>query len=101
MIRTLQRAFLGEDIPLITRKIIDGSCDPIPKNLRYSDKLRRLVDLLLQKDPKLRPQAARILTLPLSELQMSNFVVETMTMGEKSKTSTKTASSIASTPTTG
>ena len=41
--------------------------------------------MLLQKDPKLRPPAARIPTLPLSELQMSDFVVETMTMGEKIK----------------
>ncbi len=43
----------------------------------------RLVDFLLLKDPKLRPQAARTPTLPLSELQMPNFVVENYDDGEK------------------
>ena len=72
---TLQKAFLGEDTPQIIGKITDGSYEPIPENLPYSDRLRRLVDLLLQKDSKLRPTAARIPTLPPSELKMPNYAV--------------------------
>ena len=39
--------------------------------------------MLLQKDPKLRPQAARIPTLPLSELKMPNYVLKTYDFGEE------------------
>ena len=40
--------------------------------------------MLLQKDPKLRPQAAQIsLMPPLSELQMQNYVVKIYNDGEK------------------
>ncbi len=72
---TLQRAFSGEDTPQIIGKITDGSYELIPENLPFTDRLRMLVNLLLQNDPKLRPQAARILTLPLSELKMPNYDV--------------------------
>ena len=72
---TLQRAFSGEDTPQIIGKITDGSYELIPENLPFTDRLRKLVDLLLQKDPKLRPQAARIPTLPLAELKMPNYAV--------------------------
>ncbi len=72
---TLQRAFPGEDTPQIIGKITDGSYEPIPENLSCSDRLRGLVDLLLQKDPKLRPTADIIPYLPPSELKMPNYVV--------------------------
>jgi hypothetical protein len=39
--------------------------------------------LLLQKDPKIRPKAARIHTLPLSELKMPNYAVLTYDDGEE------------------
>ncbi len=35
--------------------------------------LRKLIELLLKPDPKLRPEAASIPTLPLSVLKMPNF----------------------------
>jgi hypothetical protein len=80
---TLQKAFLGEDTPQIIGKITDGNYEPIPENLPYSDRLKRLVDLLFQKDPKLRPKAARIYKLPLSELKMPNYAVLTYDDGEE------------------
>jgi NIMA (never in mitosis gene a)-related kinase len=80
---TLQKAFLGEDTAQIIGKITDGSYEPIPENLSYSDRLRRFVDLLLQKDPKIRLKAAKIHTLPLSELKMPNYAVLTYDDCEK------------------
>ncbi len=41
-----------------------------------------MIDLLLQKDPKLRPQAAKILILPISELKMSDYVVQNLENGK-------------------
>jgi NIMA (never in mitosis gene a)-related kinase len=67
---TLKVAFPGRNHAEVYVKIDKGNYDPILDNLPYSDKLRKLVDLLLQKDSKLRPQAARIPTMPLSELQI-------------------------------
>jgi serine/threonine protein kinase len=67
---TLKLAFSGRNIGVIFGKVNAGIYDPISADLPYSDGLRKLVDLLLQKDPKLRPQAAQIITMPLSELQM-------------------------------
>jgi hypothetical protein len=79
---TLHLAFTGE-FPQIFGKITNGKYAPIPGNLPYSDGLRRLVELLLQKDPKLRPQAARIPEMLLSELQMPNYVVKNYENGDK------------------
>jgi NIMA (never in mitosis gene a)-related kinase len=56
---TLQLAFPGK-LPQLYVKINDGKYEPIPPNLPYSDNLRELVDLLLQKNPKDRPQAVEI-----------------------------------------
>ena len=68
---TLKLAFPGRNTGVIYGKITAGNYDPISADLRYSDEVRRLVDLLLQKDPRLRPQAAQILLMPpLSELKM-------------------------------
>jgi len=64
-------------------KILAGIYDPIPANLPYSHGLRRLTELLLQKDPKLRPKAATIPEMLLSEPQMPNYVVKNYANGDK------------------
>jgi len=60
-------------------EITASNKDPISADLpSYSDEIRRLVDdLLLQKDPKLKPQEAQIPFMqPLSELKIENYVVK-------------------------
>ena len=46
---TLQLAFPGE-VAQVYGKIMNGKFDPIPAHLPYSDRVRCIVDLLIQKD---------------------------------------------------
>lgn len=47
---TLRKAFTGASLPALVVKILHGKYPPVP--LRYSADLRRLVDCMLKKSPR-------------------------------------------------
>jgi serine/threonine protein kinase len=53
-------------------KIVQDKHDPIPST--YSDEMKNLVTLLLNKNDKERPSALEILKIPFVQLHMRKFV---------------------------
>jgi NIMA (never in mitosis gene a)-related kinase 1/4/5 len=62
---TLKKAFEADNLLGLVFKIVTENTKPIAKELPYSKELRMLIDLLLEKDPKLRPSVAQILQMNL------------------------------------
>jgi serine/threonine protein kinase len=55
----LSPPFLGEDLEAIFLQITEGTSPPLP--VFYSKELHKLIGQMLEKDPKRRPSAERIL----------------------------------------
>jgi len=59
---TLKHAFNAENLLGLVFKIVQDKQDPIPST--YSDDMKNLVSLLLNKNDKERPSALEILKIP-------------------------------------
>ena len=70
---TLKHAFNAENLLGLVYKIVQDKHDPIPST--YSDEIRNLVTLLLNKNDKERPSALEILKIPFVQFHMRKFVV--------------------------
>ena len=71
---TLRKAFEADNLLSLVFKIVTEPLIPIPNQLPYSRELRLLIDMLLEKDPKLRPSIAQILQMNMVKQKMSDFV---------------------------
>ena len=69
---TLQHAFHAENLLGLVYKIVQDKHDPIPSS--YSDEMKNLVALILNKNDKERPSALEILKIPFVQLHMRKFV---------------------------
>ena len=69
---TLQHAFSGENLLGLVFKIVQDKQGPIPDI--YSQEMKDLVNKLLVKDDKQRPQAIDILRMPFVHRHMMQFV---------------------------
>lgn len=69
---TLKHAFNAENLLGLVFKIVKDKVEPIPDI--YSDNLKSLVSLLLNKTENQRPQVIDILRLPFVQGHMQNFV---------------------------
>lgn len=58
-----EKPFKAKSYPALVLKIVESKHEPIPS--QYSSELRRLIDEMLNKDPKLRPTIDDILGSPL------------------------------------
>jgi hypothetical protein len=77
---TLTLPFTASDLPRLVTKILAGSFPPLPS--RISDPVRRLVDLLLSKDPRNRPSVTNVLKSPLLKDRLSRFLTQTLASRE-------------------
>ena len=71
---TLKKAFEADNLLGLVFKIVTEPIKPIQQDLTYSKELRLLIDMLLEKDPKLRPSVAQILQMKLIKTKMREFV---------------------------
>ena len=71
---TLKHPFDANNINALVRKIINGKPAPISKE--YSTKMRGLVDRLLKKNQKLRPNIQKVLDDPLLSSRIGKFMTE-------------------------
>lgn len=71
---TLEKPFKADNLLGLVFKIVSEKHPPIPANLPYSKELRMLIDMLLEKDPKLRPSIAQIIQMNMVKLKMTEFV---------------------------
>ena len=69
---TLEHAFSGENLLGLVFKIVQDKQGPIPD--MYSQELKDLVNKLLVKDDKKRPQVIDILRMPFVHQYLQNFV---------------------------
>ena len=71
---TLKHPFDANNINALVRKIIDSKPAPISKE--YSAKLRKLVEKLLKKNQKLRPNIKKVLEDQLLSSRIGKFMTE-------------------------
>jgi serine/threonine protein kinase len=71
---TFKKAFEADNLLGLVFKIVTEEVKPIPASLPYSKEIRMLIDLLLEKDPKLRPSVAQILQMNFVKQKMKEFV---------------------------
>lgn len=69
---TLEHAFSGENLLGLVFKIVQDKQGPIPD--MYSQELKDLVNKLLVKDDKKRPQVIDILRMPFVHQYLQDFV---------------------------
>jgi NIMA (never in mitosis gene a)-related kinase len=69
---TLKHAFSADNLLGLVYKIVQDNYDPIPDI--YSQDLKNLIKLLLNKESKERPNLSEILQLPLIRGKMQEFV---------------------------
>lgn len=69
---TLKHAFNAENLLGLVFKIVQDKQDPIPNH--YSEDMKSLVALLLNKNDKERPNALEILKIPFVQGHMRKFV---------------------------
>jgi len=55
---TLKKPFSADNLLGLVFKIVSEKQAPIPDNLPYSNELRMLIEMLLEKDSSLRPSVA-------------------------------------------
>jgi NIMA (never in mitosis gene a)-related kinase len=65
---TLQHAFNAENLLGLVFKIVQDKQEPIPSH--YSDEMKNLVSLLLNKNDKERPNSLEILKIPFVQVHM-------------------------------
>ena len=65
---SLKKPFEGENLHILIQNILNKDILPLPKH--YSDNLKKIVNLLLKKDPDLRPTTEDILSM--------DFIIEKM-----------------------
>ena len=70
----LKKPFKASNINQLIVQIFGAGYEKIPD--RYSDDLRNLVASMLEQDPKCRPTAANILTIPFITQRMEAMVLE-------------------------
>eukprot|EP00775_Hariotina_reticulata_P007388 gene7388-7597_t len=68
---SLRRAFDGNSLPALVLKILRGRYPPLPS--RYSNKLRSLVDSMLQQDPRMRPSIDDILKMAYVKQHLAQY----------------------------
>ncbi len=68
----MKHAFNAENLLGLVFKIVQDKQEPIPSH--YSDDMKNLVALLLNKNDKERPSALEILKVPFVQGHMRNFV---------------------------
>ena len=68
----LSHAFSAENLLGLVYKIVAGKFDPIPT--MYSDEMRSLINLLLEKDVKKRPTCLEILRMPFVLTKIKEFI---------------------------
>lgn len=68
----LQRPFVGSSIEELKEVICTQP--PGPLSPRVSNEMKAIIELLLSKDPKLRPDCAEVLNMPLFRFFMSSFL---------------------------
>lgn len=69
---TLQHAFLADNLLGLVYKIVKGTYDAIPEE--YSDEMKDLVDMILNKDESKRPTVQQILLSPFLKSKMEEFI---------------------------
>lgn len=69
---TLRHPFNASSIEGLLDKIVRSKPAPISK--MYSKEIRQVCDNLLQKDPRLRPSAAKLLQLPFIQKNIKRFL---------------------------
>ena len=69
---TLKHAFNAENLLGLVFKIVQDKQEPIPSS--YSDEMKNLVSILLNKNDKERPSALEILKIPFVQQNMRLFV---------------------------
>ena len=72
---TLEKPFKADNLLGLVYKIVQEKHPPIPANLPYTKELRLLIDMLLEKDPKLRPSVAQIIQMNMVKVKMKEFVM--------------------------
>eukprot|EP00761_Pharyngomonas_kirbyi_P009804 gb/GECH01009822.1/.p1 GENE.gb/GECH01009822.1/~~gb/GECH01009822.1/.p1 ORF type:complete len:451 (+),score=141.50 gb/GECH01009822.1/:1-1353(+) len=73
---TRRHAFNATSMKGLIGKILRGVYPPLPS--RYSPQLRRLVDWMLQRDPRNRPSINTILRLPFIQARIDSFLSNTL-----------------------
>lgn len=69
---TLKPPFDASSLHFLAMKIVKGTIPPISST--YSDDLRKLVGLLLTRDPLKRPTINQLLALPIMQSRIKKFL---------------------------
>ena len=71
---TLKKCYEADNLLGLVYKIVMDPVKPIPSELGFSKEIQKLIDLLLEKDPKARPSIVEILKMDIVKLKMKEFV---------------------------
>ena len=71
---TLEKPFKADNLLGLVLKIVSGKQTPISASLPYSKALRKLIDMMLEKDPKLRPTMKEIIQMSSDEAKVTQHL---------------------------